>query len=251
MNFGAAINMTCKKIIVRRLLAVCSTVAILCVATVESSAAVLVIDNFEDSFSIDPGLSAHIATSNAVAGSRYLNNNAFAESRRAFSFATVDGALTKALHIHGYGPGVVQLVYGQSSPLNLNFLDYTDLGDPDNIFIRGYARTDDAQDGITIGLTLFDGTQSHTIYKDTYFYADLLARKIEWDVNEFKDNGVDITTVDRMTFTFSGIVNDGDIYFGILNAGAIPEPGTLVLLGLASVMVYALRRNHSAADLRS
>lgn len=244
--------MSYRKSIVSRLLAVCSMAALLCAATVESHAAVLVIDTFSDFFALSPNSSSTIITDNAVGGSRRVVSGLGVSSQTAYEFLTIDAKLTEAITFHGWSNDrTASIIYGYSEPLNLNFLNYSDQGDLNNIFVRGYARVDDTQNSAVISLSLFDGSNQHTINQTAFYYADLKARLIEWDVNAFKANGVDIENIQQITFTVSGIKMDGDVYFGILDAGAIPEPGTLALLGLASVMVYALRRKHSAVDLRA
>ena len=208
-----------------------------------SRGAVLVVDNFRDNFYVDLDETVSISTSNAVGGQRYVDNSAILDSRRAPIFNTINGYSTRAFLASGYANNQsVSIGYGYAAPLNLNLTGYTDYGDPDRIFIRGYAYTDFAQNGAVINLTLFDGVNSFTLGANALYAADNIARPVEWDVNTFADHGVDITSIDRITFSINNIRNNGDIYFGILSSGLVPEPNTAIMMVIAVGVIQAARK---------
>ena len=74
------------------------------------------------------------------------------------------------------------------------------------------------------------------------YYGNTIAKEIEWNVNTYAANGVDITSIKQMSFSLLGLKTDGDAYFGVLEAGAVPEPGTTALIGLASIIIYSARK---------
>ena len=137
----------------------------------------------------------------------------------------------------------VQIIYGYTTPLDLDFTAYSDYGDPANIYVRAFARTDDTQNGMTVRMTLTDmDNTSWYIDQVVGYYGNTIAKEIEWNVNTYAANGVDITSIKQMSFSLLGLKTDGDAYFGVLEAGAVPEPGTTALIGLASIIIYSARK---------
>lgn len=214
-------------------------------SSIASKAAVLTIDNYDDDFHVARNTSATVYSENALGGNRRIVDSTWATAA-AGALETPSGSIEAAIWAHGLANNQsVQITYGYVAPLNLNFYGYTDYGNPADIFVRAFARTDETQAGMTVRLTLYDNlNNSYFIDNAVGYYGNDIAQEISWNVHTFESHGVNISNISKMTFELRGLKTDGDAYFGVLKSGLVPEPGTMGMMGIASIIIYSARKRN-------
>jgi hypothetical protein len=209
-----------------------------------ANAALVVIDTFMDGEFYDNNITTSPYTRNqtgldpieVLGGERYLQITKTPPTGR-YSVSVADGIFT-------YGAinaanGVINLVWGNSTPLNADFSDAY-AGDLRVIRI-GILQVD--HDEVTASLQLTTGSGTDSALKSLPNNT-LSGEPYEvWFNLDTDFSGIDLTDVDQITLTINAPQNGTDVLLQFLHGGKTPEPQTLSLLFLGALLLRRRRRS--------